>query len=56
VYKLGKIHVVANALSILLNITKSTSVPNETTYVSMFYIELEWLNNVKEFLITRQIE
>jgi hypothetical protein len=29
---------------------------NQTTYASLFYIEPEWLNDVKEFLKTWQIE
>jgi hypothetical protein len=37
VYKLGKIHEVANALSKLPNITKPTCVFNQTTYASLFY-------------------
>jgi hypothetical protein len=30
--------------------------PNQTTNASLFYIELEWLNDVKEFLKTCQID
>jgi hypothetical protein len=56
VYKPSGIHVVTNALSKLLDITKPTSVPNQTTYASLFYTKLEWLNDVKEFLRTRHIE
>jgi hypothetical protein len=56
VYKSSKTHVVANALSRLPNITKSIGVPNQTTYESLFYTKLEWLNDVKEFLKIRQIE
>ncbi len=37
-------------------ITKPIGVLNQTTYASLFYIGLEWLNNVKEFLKIRQIE
>ncbi len=55
-YKLGRIHVVVDALSRLPNITEPTSVFNQTRYANLFYIELEWLNEVKEFLKTRQIE
>jgi hypothetical protein len=29
---------------------------DQTIYVSLFYIRLEWLNDVKEFFKTRQIE
>jgi hypothetical protein len=49
VYKLGKNHVVANAMSILLDITKPTSVLDQTTDAS-FYTKLEWLKDVKEFM------
>ncbi len=47
VYKLGKTHVVKNALSRLPNITEPIGVSNQTTYVSLFYIEPECLNDVK---------
>jgi hypothetical protein len=40
-YKLGKIHVVENALSRLLNIIEPICVFNQTTYASLFYIELK---------------
>jgi hypothetical protein len=50
VYKLGKIHVVADAFSRLLNIIKLISVPDQTIDASLFYTELEWLNDAKEFL------
>jgi hypothetical protein len=56
VYKLGKTYVVVDALSRLPNITKPTCVLDQTTNASLFYIELEWLNDVKEFLKTSQIE
>jgi hypothetical protein len=49
VYKLNKIYVVVNVLLKLLDSIKPTSVPNQTTYTSLFYIRLEWLNDVKEF-------
>jgi hypothetical protein len=51
-YKPTEIHVVADALPRLPNITKPISVPYQTTYASLFYTELEWLNDVKEFLKT----
>jgi hypothetical protein len=50
VYKPSRIHVVADAFSRLLNILKPTSVPNQTTYASLFHIEPEWLKDLKEFL------
>jgi hypothetical protein len=49
VYKPSKIHVTIDALSRLPDNTNSTSVPNQTIYASLFYIGLEWLNDVKEF-------
>ncbi len=53
VYKLGINHVVVDALPKLLNIIEPTSVFDQTTDASLFYIELEWLNDVKEFLRIR---
>jgi hypothetical protein len=49
VYKLSKTHVVANALSRLLDITKPTCVPNQTTDASLFYTKPKWLKDVKDF-------
>ncbi len=56
VYKLCKTHVIANALSILLDITKPTSVHDQTANATLFYTLLEWLKVVKEFLRTKHIE
>jgi len=56
VYKLGKIHVIVDASSKLPDITEPTSVPNQTTNASLFYTKSKWLNDVKEFLKTCQIE
>jgi hypothetical protein len=55
-YKLGKIHVVANALSRLLDSTKPTSVFDQNRYASLFYRGLEWLNNTKDFLKIGQLK
>jgi hypothetical protein len=55
-YKQGRIHVVVNALSILLDITEPTSVLDQTIDASLFYTKLESLNDVKEFLKACQIE
>jgi len=52
VYKLGINHVVANALSRLLDSTKPTGVSNQTIDASLFYTRFEWLNDVQEFLKT----
>jgi len=53
VYKLGITHVVANALSRLLDITKPTGVLNQTTNVILLYTKPKWLKDVKEFLRKR---
>jgi hypothetical protein len=55
-YKPGITHVVANALSRLLDITQPIRVHDQTTYASLCYIELKWLNDVNEFLRIGQIE
>ncbi len=55
-YKLGKTHVTANALSRLPDITKPTSEPHQTIDASLFYIEPEWLKDVKQFLRIGKIE
>jgi hypothetical protein len=56
VYKLSKTHVIAYALSRLLDVAKPTSVFDQTIDASLFYTELEWLNDVKEFLRITQIQ
>ncbi len=56
VYKLSRTHVVVDALLKLLDITKPTCVLDQTTYASLFYTRLEWLNDVNDFLRTRQID
>jgi len=56
VYKPRRTHVIAVALLRLPDITKPIGVLNQTIDASLFYIELKWLNNVKEFLKTSQIE
>jgi hypothetical protein len=53
VYKLGIIHVIANALSNLPHITQPIGLLDQTTYASLFYIEPKWLKDVKEFLRSR---
>jgi hypothetical protein len=55
-YKPGRTHVAVDALLKLLDITKPTSVPNKTTDASLFYTLFEWLNDVKEFMKTKQLE
>jgi len=56
VYKPNKTHVITDALSKLPDITKLIGVHDQTTCVNLFYIELEWPNDVKTFLKTCQIE
>jgi hypothetical protein len=48
VYKPSRIHLVVDALSRLPDSTESTCVSDRTTNVSLFFIRLEWLNDVKE--------
>jgi hypothetical protein len=50
VYKPDIIHVIANVLSRLLDSTEPIDVFDQTIDASLFYIKLEWLNDVKEFL------
>jgi hypothetical protein len=52
-YKLDRIHVVANSLSRLTNNIEPTGVPDQTIDAILFYTRLVWLNDVKEFLKTR---
>ncbi len=52
VYKPSRIHVIVDALSRLPNITKPTNVFDQTTNASLFYKELEWLKDIKDFLTT----
>ncbi len=52
----SKTHVVANALSRLPNGTKPTGVSDQTTNASLFYTKPKWLNHVKDFLRTSQIQ
>jgi hypothetical protein len=49
VYKLSKTHVVVDALSRLSNIIKPTCVRNQTIGASLFFVRLEWLNDVNFF-------
>ncbi len=53
VYKPSITHVIKNALSRLLDIMESTGVFDQTTYASLFYIEPEWMKDVKKLLKTR---
>ncbi len=55
-YKPSRTRVVADALSRLLDITKPIGVPNQTIDASLFYTELKWLIDVKEYLRTCQID
>ncbi len=55
-YKPNIIHVVANTLSRLPNVIEPTSVPNQTTNASLFYIGPKWMNDGKELLKIRQLK
>ncbi len=55
-YKLDGTHVVIDSLSRLLDIIEPTSVLDQTTNVSFFYVEPEWLKDVKEFLKIGHVE
>jgi hypothetical protein len=46
VYKLGRSHLMADALSRLPNHTKPIRVLDQTCDVHMFTLQLEWLQNV----------
>jgi hypothetical protein len=50
VYKLGRCHLMANALSILPNQIECVRVLNQTCDVHMFILQLEWLQSVYEYL------
>jgi hypothetical protein len=50
VYKLGRTHVVPNALSILPNSSKPLGVPNQIMYMSLFFVELIWMQEMKTYL------
>jgi hypothetical protein len=56
VYKLGKTHVIIDSLLRLLDITKPTSVLDQTIYASLFYVEPQWLKDVKDFFRMGYIE
>ncbi len=45
-YKPSRTHVVANALSRLLNSIEPTCVPDQTIDASLFYTWPKWLNDV----------
>ncbi len=55
-YKLGRTHVIANALLRLLDITKPKVVLDQTTDANLFYAKPEWMKGVKEFLRIIQIK
>ncbi len=55
VYKLGHTHVINDALFRLSDTTRSIGVPNQTTYVTLFLLQLIWLEEVKNYLQTRQM-
>jgi hypothetical protein len=56
VYKPSRTHVIIDVLSRVLNTTKPTVMPYQTINASLFYTKPQWLNDVKDFLKTGQIE
>jgi hypothetical protein len=51
VYKLGRSHLMVDALSKLPNQTKHVGVPDQTCDAHLFTLQLEWLQNVYEYLL-----
>ncbi len=51
VYKLGRFHLMENALSSLLNQIKPIGIPDRTCDVHLFTLQLEWLQNVYEYTL-----
>jgi hypothetical protein len=41
----------ANAVNRLFNQAKLVGVPDQTTYAHMFILQLEWLQNVYDYLL-----
>ncbi len=56
VYKLGCTHVVADALSRLLDITVPTRVTDQTTNILLFMLQLVWLEEVRIYRWNRCLE
>jgi hypothetical protein len=50
-YKLGKSHLMVDALSRLPNQIKLVGIPNQTCVVRMFTLQLEWLWSVYEYIL-----
>jgi hypothetical protein len=50
VYKPCRTHLVANALSKLLNTTNSIGVPNQITNLVLFMLQPIWLEEIKNYL------
>jgi hypothetical protein len=50
IYKPGRSHLMADALSRLPNQTKPIGVPNQTCDVHLFILQPKWLHNVYEYL------
>ncbi len=53
VYKLGKSHLMADALSRLPNQAKLVGVPNQTIDTHLITLQLKWLQNVYGYLLGR---
>jgi hypothetical protein len=52
VYKLGRTHVIVDVLSRLLDSSEPLGVPNQMMDVSLFFVKLTWMQEVKTYLET----
>jgi len=50
-YKLGRSHLMANALSRLPNQIKLVGIPDQTCDAHLFTLQLKWLHSVYEYLL-----
>jgi hypothetical protein len=51
IYKLGRSHLMTNALSRLFNQTKPIGVPNQTIDAHLFTLQPKWLQSVYDYLL-----
>jgi len=55
IYKLGRSHLMVDALSRLHNHIELVGVPHQTYDAHLFTLQLEWLQNVYEYLLERMM-
>jgi len=53
VYKLGRSYLTVDVLSRLPNQAKLVGVPNQTIDIHLITLQLEWLQNVYDYLLER---